>query len=127
MRKWLMVSALCFAFVLPSAAWGAGGGPELPGAVPSDLPFPDGASLKIKTMSAAAGKQYLVSFSFSGDADAVYKDFKEFAVSHGYEIGVETDYRFDSFHGSSGKGLTVDIQAMGSVNIGTVSVLAPKK
>jgi len=123
MKKWLVASIVCSVLILPMGAWGADSG--LPDAVPSDLPFPAGASLDVTTSPMSGGKQYVVSFSFSGDADAVYENFKKYAASHGYEIGMETDHRFASTQGPSRKGLTVTVRDMGPVSIGTVSVLVP--
>lgn len=118
MKRIAVVVACCWLLV-PAAAFGADD--ELPAAVPADLPFPDGADLDIRRTEMAAGTAYVIGFSFSRDADAVYGDFKQYAIDHGYEIGMETvGQTFSSNRGPSAA-LGVRINDMGSVKMGTVT------
>jgi len=129
MKKVWMASVFCAALVLPSVAWSAGqkydSASDLPGAIPADLPFPEEGDFSVKPGQTAAGKRYVITVKFSGDADAVFKDFKDYASNNGYEISTEGDLSFGSTNPSAKKGLTVRfVAARPSFNILSVTYSA---
>jgi len=129
----------CVVLAVPLAACGAdrsdtAGGAStaaatasLPAVVPDDFPFPAGADLDTRTQQLASGKQTVVSFSFSQDAQALYDKIHQYALDHGYKIPVESKaaLRFTA-RKPDGANFVVSIQDMGAVKIATVSFLASK-
>ena len=114
----------CLALSAASAIGGEAS--ELPDAIPAGAPFPSQADLNIDTMQMSGAERVLVSFTFSGDAQSVYQDFKDYLVNNGYSIELERDRRLSA----RGEGITscvVDIQDMGSINVGTVTFTLPAK
>ncbi|SDQ07473.1 hypothetical protein [Virgibacillus salinus] len=101
----------------------------LPEGVPADLPFPAEADLQVQSYDTAGHKQYVVGFSFSEEIDEVYKKFKEYADSNGYNIITEDNenYGFESMKESDAGPTTLGVtfSDMGSVKTGTVSFAIP--
>lgn len=140
MKHSLSLAILCASLAVPLAACGSDSDSDsdsdttaaahagLPDVVPADFPFPADVSLDVRTQQLASGKQTVVSFSFSGDADKLYAQMRQYAVDNGYDIPIETKSsgrftaRKDIAHN-----FVVSIQDMGSVKVATVSFLAPRQ
>ena len=126
MKKWLLVSFLCSAFVLPSAACSEDS--ALPAGVPADFPFPDGADLQVATTPLTGRESTAVSFSYSGDTDELYTRFRDYVTGNGYEISMENeaDRTFVSMK-SPLETCKVSISEGGSVTIATVTFTTPSE
>ena len=95
---------------------------RLPCAVPSDLPFPEEADLRFTAHDMSGGMSCTVAFTFSGDANSVYGNFKRYAINNGYTIEIESNARFSALKGWTLPGLVVEINDMGpTINVGTVT------
>lgn len=87
---------------------------ELPDAIPADFPFPAGADPRVTTMDVAGATQYVAAFSYRGDAGALYEEIRQYAGSHGYSMGVESESerRFSATR-DAGDGLGASVSDMG--------------
>lgn len=126
MQKWFFGCILCAVMTVP-LAWSLdseASGSELPAGVPSDAPFPSDVKLKVTTASMSGAEQVVISFTFRGDADALYGDFKEYLLDNGYSIAMEDNQRLTA-RGEGVQSCIVDVQEMGSVNLATVTFVVP--
>ncbi|WP_164667265.1 hypothetical protein [Virgibacillus doumboii] len=99
----------------------------LPAETPADFPFPEGDYLEVQTMEMAGGMSYIVGFTFSGDIDTVYEDFKEYATNNGYTASFEDkeNYQLTSTKGT--ESIAVKMSDAGSVTTATVTFIIPSE
>lgn len=126
MKKWFFGCILCAVMIVP-LAWSLdseASDSELPAGVPADAPFPEDVKLKVTTASISGAEQIVISFTFRGDAEALYGQFKEYLLDNGYSIAMEDNQRLTA-RGEGVQSCSVDIKEMGSINLATVTFVVP--
>ncbi|MBB6452556.1 hypothetical protein HNQ94_001001 [Salirhabdus euzebyi] len=99
---------------------------SLPDGIPSDFPFPDGVTLSFEESVISGADMTIVSFSYTGEAKALYNDLKEYITNNGYTISIENPDNL-TFSTLNDKTASIEVNITeASVNIVTITFLTPK-